>query len=177
MLVGHMRVSIDSDRQVLDLQRDALLSAGVDGRHLFEDRASGTRGDRTGLAKALAFIHSGDCLVVWKLELNKSASLPAPSTNISLRNGTAGAMPLNCKTGFGFVRLEHARLRNSRRGCCQRPSRMTGWPIGPAWSWRSASSAGSFFRGQQHSNASAPRCVITPGGRCVERRRSPDIAG
>ena len=30
MLVGYMRVSTDSDRQVLDLQRDALLSAGVD---------------------------------------------------------------------------------------------------------------------------------------------------
>ena len=36
MLVGYMRVSTDSDRQVLDLQRDALLAAGVDERHLFE---------------------------------------------------------------------------------------------------------------------------------------------
>ena len=68
MLIGYMRVSIDSDRQVLDLQRDALLSAGVDERHLFEDRASGSRGDRAGLAKALAFIKPGDCLVVWKLD-------------------------------------------------------------------------------------------------------------
>ena len=56
MLVGYMRVSTDGDRQVLDLQRDALLAAGVDERHLFEDRASGSRGDRAGLAKALAFI-------------------------------------------------------------------------------------------------------------------------
>jgi hypothetical protein len=39
----------DGDRQVLDLQHDALLAAGVDERHLFEDRASGSRGDRTGL--------------------------------------------------------------------------------------------------------------------------------
>ena len=37
-----MRVSSDSDRQSTDLQRDALLAAGVDGRHLFEDRASGS---------------------------------------------------------------------------------------------------------------------------------------
>ena len=44
MLVGYMRVSTEGDRQVLDLQRDALLSAGVDERHLFEDRASGSRG-------------------------------------------------------------------------------------------------------------------------------------
>ena len=34
MLVGYMRVSSDSDRQTTDLRRDALLSAGVDSRHL-----------------------------------------------------------------------------------------------------------------------------------------------
>ena len=68
MLVGYMRVSTNGDRQVLDLQRDALLAAGVDERHLFEDRATGSRGDRAGLAKALAFIKAGDCLVVWKLD-------------------------------------------------------------------------------------------------------------
>ena len=43
MMVGYMRVSSDGDRQVLDLQRDALLTAGVDERHLFEDHASGGR--------------------------------------------------------------------------------------------------------------------------------------
>jgi DNA invertase Pin-like site-specific DNA recombinase len=68
MLVGYMRVSTDGDRQVLDLQRDALLQAGVDERHLFEDHASGSHGDRAGLAKALAFVRPGDCLVVWKLD-------------------------------------------------------------------------------------------------------------
>jgi DNA invertase Pin-like site-specific DNA recombinase len=68
MLVGYMRVSSDGDRQVLDLQRDALLSAGVDERQLFADHASGSRGDRPGLVKALAFVRPGDCLVVWKLD-------------------------------------------------------------------------------------------------------------
>jgi DNA invertase Pin-like site-specific DNA recombinase len=68
MLVGYMRVSTDGDRQVLDLQRDALLTAGVDERHLFEDHASGSRDDRAGLGKALAFARPGDCLVVWKLD-------------------------------------------------------------------------------------------------------------
>ena len=71
MLVGYMRVSSDGDRQVLDLQRDALLAAGIDERHLFEDHASGSRGsrgDRAGLAAALAFVRPGDCLVVWKLD-------------------------------------------------------------------------------------------------------------
>ena len=68
MLVGYMRVSSDGDRQVLDLQRDALLAVGVDERHLFEDHASGSRGERAGLAKALAFVRPGDCLVIWKLD-------------------------------------------------------------------------------------------------------------
>jgi DNA invertase Pin-like site-specific DNA recombinase len=68
MLVGYMRVSTDGDRQVLHRQRDALLAAGVDERHLFEDRVSGSRVDRAGLAEALAFIRTGDCLVVWKLD-------------------------------------------------------------------------------------------------------------
>jgi hypothetical protein len=48
MLVGYMRVSSDSDRQSTDLQRDALLAAGIDTRHLFEDRASGAKDDRPG---------------------------------------------------------------------------------------------------------------------------------
>ena len=68
MQVGYMRVSSSGDRQVLDLQRDALLAAGVDARHLFEDRVTGSRGDRVGLTKALAFMKPGDCLVVWKLD-------------------------------------------------------------------------------------------------------------
>ena len=75
MLVGYMRVSSDSDRQTTDLQRDALLSAGVDSRHLFEDHASGAKDDRCGLAKALEFVKSSDVLVVWKLDrLGRSLS-------------------------------------------------------------------------------------------------------
>ncbi len=82
MLVGYMRVSTESDRQVMDLQRDALLAAGVDERHLFEDRASGSRGDRAGLAKAMAFIRPGDCLVVWKLD-RLGRSLPHLLTTVN----------------------------------------------------------------------------------------------
>jgi len=75
MLVGYMRVSSDSDRQSTDLQRDALLSAGVDARHLFEDHASGAKDDRPGLTKALDFVQAGDVLVVWKLDrLGRSLS-------------------------------------------------------------------------------------------------------
>jgi DNA invertase Pin-like site-specific DNA recombinase len=82
MLVGYMRVSTDGDRQVLDLQRDALIAAGVDERHLFEDRLSGSRADRAGLAKALAFVRAGDCLVVWKLD-RLGRSLPHLLTTVT----------------------------------------------------------------------------------------------
>src|SRR5262249_25466922 len=68
MLVGYMRVSRDHDRQTADLQRDALLEAGVDPRHLFTDQASGARGAPRGLAQALAYAQPGDCLFVWKLD-------------------------------------------------------------------------------------------------------------
>lgn len=75
MLVGYMRVSSDSDRQTTDLQRDALLAAGVDERHLFEDHASGAKDNRPGLDTALAFVRPGDVLVVWKLDrLGRSLS-------------------------------------------------------------------------------------------------------
>ena len=75
MLVGYMRVSSESDRQTTDLQRDALLAAGVDERHLFEDKASGTRSDRSGLAAALDYVRTGDSLAVWKLDrLGRSLS-------------------------------------------------------------------------------------------------------
>jgi len=75
MLIGYMRVSSDSDRQSTALQRDALLAVGVDERQLFEDKASGVRDDRPGLAKALEFVRAGDCLVVWKLDrLGRSLS-------------------------------------------------------------------------------------------------------
>jgi len=68
MLVGYMRVSSADDRQPVDLQRDALVAAGVDERQLFVDRASGARDDRPGLKACLAYLRPGDSLVVWKLD-------------------------------------------------------------------------------------------------------------
>ena len=68
MLVGYMRVSSADDRQSVDLQRDALLAAGVDARQLHLDKASGARDDRPGLRACLAYLRAGDRLVVWKLD-------------------------------------------------------------------------------------------------------------
>ena len=50
------------------MQRDALIAAGIDPVHLYEDRASGKREDRPGLASCLKALRSGDTLVVWKLD-------------------------------------------------------------------------------------------------------------
>ena len=68
MLVGYMRVSKTDGSQVNDLQRDALLAAGVDAGHLYEDAASGKRDDRPGLAACLKALREGDTLIVWKLD-------------------------------------------------------------------------------------------------------------
>jgi len=43
MLVGYMRVSSDGDRQMTAVQQDALLTAGIDDRHLIQDKTSGSR--------------------------------------------------------------------------------------------------------------------------------------
>jgi DNA invertase Pin-like site-specific DNA recombinase len=68
MLIGYMRVSKTDGSQVLDLQRDALLAAGVKPAHLYEDLASGRRDDRPGLAVCLKALREGDTLVAWKLD-------------------------------------------------------------------------------------------------------------
>lgn len=68
MLIGYMRVSKSDGSQATHLQRDALVSAGVDPSHLYEDLASGRREDRPGLAGCLKALREGDTLVVWKLD-------------------------------------------------------------------------------------------------------------
>ena len=64
MLIGYARVSTAD--QNLDLQHDALAKAGCE--KVFDDKASGARDDRPGLAAALSHCRSGDVLVVYKLD-------------------------------------------------------------------------------------------------------------
>ena len=68
MLIGYMRVSKVDGSQVLDLQRDALVGAGVDPRYLYEDLGSGRHDDRPGLVTCLKALRTGDNLVVWRLD-------------------------------------------------------------------------------------------------------------
>src|SRR5262249_3929599 len=67
-LIGYMRVSKADGSQVQDLQRDALIAAGLNARHLYSDTASGKKDDRPGLAACLQALREGDTLVVWKLD-------------------------------------------------------------------------------------------------------------
>lgn len=63
-----MRVSKADGSQTTDLQRDALLAAGIGADSLYEDRASGKKDDRPQLAACLKALRHGDTLVVWKLD-------------------------------------------------------------------------------------------------------------
>jgi DNA invertase Pin-like site-specific DNA recombinase len=60
-----MRVSKADGSQVLDLQRDALLAAGVKPSRLYQ---SGKKDDRPGLEACLKSLREADTLIVWKLD-------------------------------------------------------------------------------------------------------------
>jgi DNA invertase Pin-like site-specific DNA recombinase len=64
MWIGYARVSTPD--QNLDLQTEALTKAGC--KKVFDDKVSGRRAERPGLAKALELLREGDTLVVWKLD-------------------------------------------------------------------------------------------------------------
>lgn len=66
--IGYARVSKADGSQVHDRQRDALVAAGVDPDHIYEDAASGRRDTRPGLDGCLKALRHGEMLVVWKLD-------------------------------------------------------------------------------------------------------------
>ena len=68
VLIGYARISKADGSQSLDLQRDALREAGVMDDAIYEDRASGQREDRPGLAASLKAARQGDVIVVWRLD-------------------------------------------------------------------------------------------------------------
>ena len=68
MLIGYARVSKADGSQSLDLQRDALLEAGVDDHRVYTDRVSGKKDERPGLEACLKALREGDVLVIWKLD-------------------------------------------------------------------------------------------------------------
>lgn len=64
MLIGYARVSTDD--QNLNLQHDALRSAGCE--KIFDDQITGSKIQRPGLDATLEFARTGDIIVVWRLD-------------------------------------------------------------------------------------------------------------
>ena len=94
MQLGYMRVSKADGSQVLDLQRDALLAAGAQPQHLYEDLASGRRDDRPGLTACLKALRPGDVLVFGNSTAQAGATRPtvwdAPRRGVILAPGRRG---------------------------------------------------------------------------------------
>src|SRR3954462_15468054 len=95
MLVGYVRVSTADERQSTDLQRDALRAAGVDERHVHEDRASGGRDDRPGLKACLEYLQAGDGLVVRRLDRLRRPPAPLVKIVAELRSPGVGLRSLS----------------------------------------------------------------------------------
>jgi DNA invertase Pin-like site-specific DNA recombinase len=68
MLIGYMRVSKNDGSQSLDLQRDALIAAGIDKERLYEDYVSSKKDLRPGLEACFKALQPGNTLIVWKLD-------------------------------------------------------------------------------------------------------------
>ena len=68
MLIGYARVSTSKQGQSLDTQREALIDAGCDPKHIYTDTISGTKWQRPGLDDALAYMRPDDTLVVTRLD-------------------------------------------------------------------------------------------------------------
>ena len=68
MLIGYIRVSKTDGSQTVDLQRDALLAAGVQEDRIYTDQSSGQKEERPGLQTCLKSLQPGNTLVIWKLD-------------------------------------------------------------------------------------------------------------
>jgi len=68
MLLGYARISKADGNQTIDLQHDALATAGVGKSYIYKDKMSGRHDARPGLDSCLKALREGDTLVVWKLD-------------------------------------------------------------------------------------------------------------
>jgi DNA invertase Pin-like site-specific DNA recombinase len=68
MLIGYARISKADDSQVLDLQVDTLIEAGIEKANIYTDKISGVKDKRPGLESCLKALRKNDTLVVWKLD-------------------------------------------------------------------------------------------------------------
>ena len=98
MLLGYMRVSKSDGSQSLDLQRDALLAAGVAPERLYEDHASGRQDERPGLAACLKALQPGNTATVYPFVASRNlllyqslpSSIPYRHANVRRRKDDPG---------------------------------------------------------------------------------------
>src|SRR5471030_1942672 len=108
MLIGYMRVSKVDGSQTTNLQRDALVLAGVDPKHLYEDQTSGKLEDRAGFTASLKALREGDTLAVWKLDrlgrdlrhlINTVHDLIARGVGLKVLTGHGAAIDMTSAAG------------------------------------------------------------------------------
>ena len=98
MLIGYARVSKSDGSQTLDLQTDALLTAGVNEEQIYSDLASGKKDERPGLDACLKALREGDVLVIWKLDrMGRSLNHLVKTTTMLSERGVG----LKVLTGLG----------------------------------------------------------------------------
>lgn len=104
MLIVYMRVSKSDGSQNLDLQRDALLDAGVEEHHIYEDQASGKNDERLGFIAACKALRAGDVLVTYKLDrLGRSLKHLVNTVHELTERGIG----LRVLTGQGALSIQH----------------------------------------------------------------------
>ena len=128
MLIGYMRVSKADGSQTTDLQRDALLAAGVAAERLYEDQASGRRDDRPGLAACLKALREGDLLILWKLDrlgrdlrhlVNTVHDLTARGVGLKVLTGQGAAIDTATPAGKLVFGIFAALADYAKRGIMQ----------------------------------------------------------
>ncbi|QIP14763.1 recombinase family protein [Spirosoma aureum] len=91
MKIGYARVSTQD--QNLSMQLDALKAQGCE--KIFQEKASGAKGDRPELTKLLEHVREGDTVVIWKLDrLGRSLAHLVEMVNVLERN-SIGLISLN----------------------------------------------------------------------------------
>ena len=104
MIVGYARVSTDG--QNYTTQHAALIAAGC--AKVFAEKVSGAKTDRAQLAKAIAALAEGDCLIVTKLDRLARSTRDLLNTLAAI--GEAGATFKSLSDSWADTTTPHGRL-------------------------------------------------------------------
>lgn len=91
-LLGYTRIS--TTQQNADLQRDALLRAGVAPGDIYDDVVTGASGaaSRPGWTKLTAYARQGDTIVVWRIDRLGRSMIDVLQTVASLQSRGIGVL-------------------------------------------------------------------------------------